>query len=545
MNPSRQAYLVEKYTPKLQNKLIEDQETKTPKRAFRLIRNIDPCKKGKHTDWLIRRFLSGEIKLTDNHHQITEALTLFQKYKRFSKVNDINKITSLASLLSIINPFKYNAPTSNRKKKQQLKEQLLSNKDIELLMNHNGVQLYKVNSEQGAIFLGRGTRWCTASREDNHFEDYSRSGSLYVLLGSDGEKYQIHLPNLSLPDTRESLFCDANDDEVSTETIDQYNDIISDFLLVSVFTDNPIGYEMGMVAVQLKGSHLTYIPNKTINFKLCLAAVKQTPWAIKYVPERFKRQELFEALLNHDDFEFDEFPELFTNNSFCLAAVKEYGAMLKYVPEKFKTLGLCRHAVKSFGSSLQHVPESLKELSLCRLAIKCDGKAYSFVPEHLRCRDIKKLTVDYFNTAVRKNYSEIADIPIDILTTEHCLIAVKQKGIALALVPKQFKTMQVCNHAIQQDISALKYVPEEFVSHEICMTAVEVCGLYLLYVPQKFRTHELCLTAVKDSGTALEYVPDELKTRELCKIAVEKNTWAINYVPEKHNPDIRCPEQIL
>ena len=73
-------------------------------------------------------------------------------------------------------------------------------------------------TEAASCFLGQGTRWCTAAREDNAFDEHNSDGPLYVLLPAGAvdpngrqEKFQLHLPSSQLMDT--------SDREVSRDTI--------------------------------------------------------------------------------------------------------------------------------------------------------------------------------------------------------------------------------------------------------------------------------------------------------------------------------------
>jgi len=52
---------------------------------------------------------------------------------------------------------------------------------------------------------------------------------------------------------------------------------------------------------------------------------------------------------------------LFKTAKLCLEAVKQNGYSLKFVPEKFKTAKLCLEAVKQNSYAFQFVPEAIKE----------------------------------------------------------------------------------------------------------------------------------------------------------------------------------------
>jgi hypothetical protein len=57
------------------------------------------------------------------------------------------------------------------------------------------IRIYKLSNKEEACYYGRGTRWCTAARENNMFDEYNKADILYVIIPKkpqyEGEKYQI------------------------------------------------------------------------------------------------------------------------------------------------------------------------------------------------------------------------------------------------------------------------------------------------------------------------------------------------------------------
>ena len=87
--------------------------------------------------------------------------------------------------------------------------------------------------------------------------------------------------------------------------------------------------------------------------KICLAAVKQNRWALKYVKEQT--------------------PDI------CLEAVKQNGRLLYYVKEQ--TPEICLEAVKENGEALEFVKDQTPEI--CLEAVKQDGWALYWVKEQI------------------------------------------------------------------------------------------------------------------------------------------------------------------
>ena len=69
-------------------------------------------------------------------------------------------------------------------------------------------------SYEASCYWGKGTAWCTSTREtQEHFDDYNSQGKLYININKQtGEKYQFHFETLS--------FMDATDDRVENPVLD-------------------------------------------------------------------------------------------------------------------------------------------------------------------------------------------------------------------------------------------------------------------------------------------------------------------------------------
>jgi hypothetical protein len=76
-------------------------------------------------------------------------------------------------------------------------------------------KMYHPQTEAQSCRLGRGTRWCTAARDQNMFEEYDKAGNIYIIVPKirnyPKEKYQIHHATGS--------FMDDKDEEVQFEVL--------------------------------------------------------------------------------------------------------------------------------------------------------------------------------------------------------------------------------------------------------------------------------------------------------------------------------------
>jgi hypothetical protein len=83
--------------------------------------------------------------------------------------------------------------------------------DAEVLYNGPLGLLAIPKTEKASCELGSGTRWCTASSENNMFQYYSKDEPLYIWRDKNGKKYQFHWESMQ--------FMDRQDRPISDEEI--------------------------------------------------------------------------------------------------------------------------------------------------------------------------------------------------------------------------------------------------------------------------------------------------------------------------------------
>jgi hypothetical protein len=98
-------------------------------------------------------------------------------------------------------------------------------------------------------------------------------------------------------------------------------------------------------AVQYDGYALKYVPENLRTEEICKIAVQQNGYALEYVPIKLRTEEI------------------------CHLAVQQNGMALQYVPIKLRTEEICHLAIQQTGWALQYVPEKLKTEEICHLAI--------------------------------------------------------------------------------------------------------------------------------------------------------------------------------
>lgn len=169
------------------------------------IEAADPTKNKQYTERLARMYAGGNLKLEDiNRHELL-SLYHIAKQRGLIKGDDFNRYKSY-------NEFE-NAMTEKYAeiiRKAQEPQQQVDKGEAEEVYNDNNVRIIVPEDETAACYYGQGTRWCTASKNNNYFEGYNDDGPLYIMLPKKpkypGEKYQLHFAS--------NQFMDENDDSI-------------------------------------------------------------------------------------------------------------------------------------------------------------------------------------------------------------------------------------------------------------------------------------------------------------------------------------------
>jgi len=175
-----------------------------------VLEKADPTPNKEFTQWLARCYANGEEFLEDLLSRGMDMLESYIEMKKFRvlperernimnlKFNDLYTVTHNVDLINALDNAR-EASTPDDKGHSTV------------LLDNSAVRIIIPEDEAAAKYYGRGTIWCTASKNNNQFNTYNRDGNIYILLPKtpeyDGEKYQIHFDSES--------FMDENDHPVS------------------------------------------------------------------------------------------------------------------------------------------------------------------------------------------------------------------------------------------------------------------------------------------------------------------------------------------
>ena len=160
----------------------------------------DPTKNKEYSQWIARMYSRGGYELEDIKSTLRDALETYHKLKLKKKLEaddkQIDKFTSFNDLITRVEQYpeiQDDAPTDKGDSKQ--------------IYDDEHIRVIVPKDEEAACYYGQGTRWCTASKNNNMFKHYHKTGDMYIILPKNprypGEKYQFHFHSGQFMDERD------------------------------------------------------------------------------------------------------------------------------------------------------------------------------------------------------------------------------------------------------------------------------------------------------------------------------------------------------
>lgn len=151
----------------------------------------DPTRNKEYTQAIAKMYANGGIMAEDVVSTLADYLAKFDKLKRRKKIppprNDFNRYKNKDDFYDVVDEY----PDEEAEDKPEEKK--------------NATELYRDDKlivtipqdVEAACYYGQGTRWCTAGKNNNMFDYYTKGNRpLYVIIPRQqaypGEKYQFH-----------------------------------------------------------------------------------------------------------------------------------------------------------------------------------------------------------------------------------------------------------------------------------------------------------------------------------------------------------------
>ena len=295
---------------------------------------------GEYVFWLLNRYVNNQIsRWEDIPSRAIPAIEKFDLLKKKPKLTpplptkDLNQIKSLKDLEDIVEKYQEKDLASQTEKASAEEQHFYDTKQAILLHNDPQIKVVIPKTEEASMYFGRNTRWCTAAKNGNMFDDYNSQGPLYiVLIKSKNERYQFHF--------EDEQFMDEKDEEINpNELADQYPILWKIFTRIaeknkSIFLNINPSEKIKIAAVKKNGLAIAFIENPSE--KVQLSAVKEDIRAIQYIKNPSKNVQLFVVKRYGSGIKFIKNP----NDEVKLAAVKQNGYAIEYIKNPIEEVQL-------------------------------------------------------------------------------------------------------------------------------------------------------------------------------------------------------------
>lgn len=173
----------------------EDRSANKPhfENALALVQHISDETDPKLIVRVMQWYVNKNLKLSDLPH-LKEMLADFARpavkaeLKNIGKPTDVGQIPTYTEFSAIMAQMKEAAPKSSTEKKA----------DVKVWVDTPNFYVWTpLTKEAAQETAGFDTKWCTAARDNNRFDQYSKDGTLYDIAldggHKKGDKFQLHM----------------------------------------------------------------------------------------------------------------------------------------------------------------------------------------------------------------------------------------------------------------------------------------------------------------------------------------------------------------
>lgn len=172
---------LQKMGSKLDDAGVKDRGKKSEE-ILDVLERIDSTRNKQHVEWLVRQYIAGRFRVEDEG-RIKRVLDQFLNVKNKLEQKDINRYTfhELEAKMDEIHDVELDNGNDD-----------LDDDEFNVLYAGPLGTLSIPLTQEASCELGRGTKWCTAAKEDNMFDHYNEDGPLYIWRDKSGKKFQFH-----------------------------------------------------------------------------------------------------------------------------------------------------------------------------------------------------------------------------------------------------------------------------------------------------------------------------------------------------------------
>lgn len=303
---------------------------------------------------------------------------------------------------------------------------------------------------------------------------------------------------------------------------------------------------------------LLYIDQDYIDEELCDLALLSDSFELKFVPSKYRTEELCRTAFKKNHTSFYDLPIEFIREEDFFSVVErceasEIPKIVKMLTKEMSSSELWKEICKKDSLYLNLLPsEYMTEFFIFDIApyIRKASHIKKIVPEHIRANDEIKMRLiesnpllleaipekdrDQFlcQRAVQANGMALQYVPMAWADVDMNIMALQQNGLSLKYIPQPYRDMAYPKLAVSQNGEAIEYVPLQYQSEEICRIAVNQNAKAIYHINSVKMTSEYCLIAIRKDPSDLSMIPLSYRNHEICKIAFNHSASNYQYIPE-------------
>ena len=273
---------------------------------------------------------------------------------------------------------------------------------------------------------------------------------------------------------------------VNGKILGQYNDISNDLLILQYDCSPKEDLQRVQLSDLLKVREedlrlireegLGAIPLERRDKKLCLEAIKNNAYDIKYIPEDILTKKMI------------------------YKALKQDGDLLKYIPSDRIKPQMCEVAVNNKFIALKHVPEKFRNGHISDIAVRRAMLEFNFFMDHKQIQTLKYIRNPEASLYLAEKLIAEDVNPVSVAT------AIKMSGMM---------SKQMCSELFALDYRTYQCFPDKFKTKEMASRVVNKDGELLACIPYEHHTPEILEEAVKNNPETIRYISESSRTPEM------------------------------
>lgn len=146
----------------------------------------DPTPQAKNIQWIVNQYMKGQFRLEDVS-RVKGELIQFRKIQNRLSQPDLNRY-DYHEMAELMDKEFNNVSVDDVSNDQSF------GPDVKVLYKGPLGLLTVPKTKEAAQLLGKGTKWCTSSENNNMFDSYNSQAPLYIWKDKSGKKIQLWFP---------------------------------------------------------------------------------------------------------------------------------------------------------------------------------------------------------------------------------------------------------------------------------------------------------------------------------------------------------------